>query len=492
MRDSMLLPASNSRASNGVLHKYNTETLALEASSAMMGAGCARASPDVWVQVFQAKSVWRKRLFTSMSARCKAAAAGAGAGAGARHTARGDGSSGSGSGSGAGSGGDCDGRQWWEALHIEAPNLVPAVFEDTGRGMAARGVIRSGDLLVSVPRAALLTPVDLPNTALLKPHAEHLADHVPAVDRLAVLLLAHAAAGDASPLAGYIRSLPSTYTTPEWWDDAELAALDGLPCGAACRRHVADVRRRHVAVVDAVSALPSLGAALDVSWPRFRWATSTLSSRTCFMPEALGGVALCPYLDLLNHSAEPVATATFTGDAYTIVSQRAYKPGDQVFIHYGPLDTETLVTHWGFVLPRNPHASLPVPVGALADADEWAAMCRAYPVAVATLALRRDKAGAVSLAGPDFVLLSAARLVAAARGAADAAATTDAVLSDAALPDPAHEQVAHDLVRRATASQHAPVCMDAVAALSGPAHAVVQAVVAEYADLLAASSATRL
>jgi histone-lysine N-methyltransferase SETD3 len=99
----------------------------------------------------------------------------------------------------------------------------------------------------------------------------------------------------------------------------------------------------------------------------FFWALSILMSR------ATSGknqpFTLIPFFDWFNHEGDlsKVNDACFhtfnEKEGFVVISNRAYTPGEQIFIHYGNHSNQKLLRNYGFTLPNNPldtiHLELP-------------------------------------------------------------------------------------------------------------------------------------
>merc|ERR1712130_383776 len=69
--------------------------------------------------------------------------------------------------------------------------------------------------------------------------------------------------------------------------------------------------------------------------------------------------------DLLNHHPNAVVDAGVNLDpvappGFQIVTRKAIKKGDQVFIHYGAHSNTSLLVEYGFVIPANPDDGIPL------------------------------------------------------------------------------------------------------------------------------------
>lgn len=79
-----------------------------------------------------------------------------------------------------------------------------------------------------------------------------------------------------------------------------------------------------------------------------------------------GKVALVPWADMLNHSSEVDTFLDYDGSSEGVVftTDRAYQPGEQVFISYGKKSNGELLLSYGFI-PRegtNPADSVEIPL----------------------------------------------------------------------------------------------------------------------------------
>ena len=100
--------------------------------------------------------------------------------------------------------------------------VTPHNFEDTGRGQRCQRDVNRGEVLLSVPLSSCWT------VANAKAHPELAGlEACPDQDLLALHLLLERAKGEASARHSHIASLPTSFDTPTFWTEAELAELTG-------------------------------------------------------------------------------------------------------------------------------------------------------------------------------------------------------------------------------------------------------------------------
>jgi hypothetical protein len=184
------------------------------------------------------------------------------------------------------------------------------------RGVFTVGPIRRGELLLRLPRDAVICACENEDAECgWMPKA---ARTVSPVLRTALYLMRELALGDGSSWAPYLRMLPCEYDTLEHWTTDELEALRGTSVhdelsglrdasgslvGAAEILWTKEIRP----LVEAHPALwpdPSLGA--------FLRACAAVRTRGFFDAAATGGAAgpyMLPAIDMLNHSRAGQATS---------------------------------------------------------------------------------------------------------------------------------------------------------------------------------------
>ncbi|XP_046580739.1 SET domain-containing protein 4-like, partial [Haliotis rubra] len=235
-------------------------------------------------------------------------------------------------------------------------------FIKTGRGLRTNKALHKGEIILSIPESALITT----NTVFRSDVGAILKKCVPPLSPqrvLSVFLVWEWEKGATSSWYPYIQTLPPTFSTPLYFTGKEL---ERLPPNAYMKSiseqtrvqdifaNIRDFLRKHC---------PDFNI---FTYERFRWAWCVVNTRSVYvkilespylsLTERETNVALAPYLDLLNHSAEAKIEARLNRESrrYEIVTADKYQKYDQVFINYNPYSNDELFIEYGFTLPDNP------------------------------------------------------------------------------------------------------------------------------------------
>lgn len=279
---------------------------------------------------------------------------------------------------------------------------------ETSRGTVATRTIRADDALVTLPRGSALCVLE----GDANPHGEFIADALweAAGDarwalRLALVLLRERSLGEASAFAAYARQLPERYDLIGSYSDEEVRELQ-YPLGAKMAR---EQREENAEAIRLVRKNAAAGGALAaMSDEEIVWALDTVRSRVfsgrmvddaklrakllprslavgmCFAtfmtaPSVEGrwlavfavlalvvfdstgnserdsktAYVLMPLIDAINHKTMLKTEFEFSGGAFVLRSPRDYNAGEEVFISYGVLNNDELITRYGFVESDN-------------------------------------------------------------------------------------------------------------------------------------------
>lgn len=249
---------------------------------------------------------------------------------------------------------------WGEAQGIDARAIEIRVGADGNRTVAARVAIADGQEVVTVPRAALITELDV----LDAPIGVALTRAAPPLDSAhtpIALWLATERRDPASRWRPYLDALPAAVGLPWFWPDDELRELRGTHTWLINDLLRGGVLADHAAIA---SRLPRTELGLG----ELAWARAIASSRLFRI--TLAGVdrtALAPIADLFDHGPAD-ATWRFDEDrgVFAIVARRAIAAGEPIHLSYGKKGLARFVTGYGFA----PDAGIAaVQAGALDDPE---------------------------------------------------------------------------------------------------------------------------
>lgn len=236
-----------------------------------------------------------------------------------------------------------------------------------GRGLAALRDIKKGELILSVPKSALITS----ETLLMKDCKLSLAvsthSSLSSTQILTVCLLYEMGKGKSSQWHPYFLQLPRSYDTLATFGQFEMQALqvDDAIWAAEKARFKAETDWKEAAtLMEEVEVKPKL-----LTFRAWLWASATISSRTMHVPWDDAG-CLCPVGDFFNYAApeeELLGSDDLTAQlqrltdggyeddvaAYCFYAKKNYNIGEQVLLSYGTYTNVELLEHYGFLLNEN-------------------------------------------------------------------------------------------------------------------------------------------
>lgn len=249
-----------------------------------------------------------------------------------------------------------DAGAWFEPIEI-------VTAADGNRTARARVDVAAGALLVAVPRALMITDVDVaarPEIAAVQEHERMLATRNSTIG----LWIVREHADPASRWRPFLDALPPAYP---WLalhrPAAEVAALAGTRALAMIVDQ-ADGCRGDLAFAAALA--PDLAA---VTLADFAWGRQVAGSRCFRIADDDGSVrALVPVADLFDHGR---LDAAWRYDAaarrFEVRAVRALAAGEEIQISYGLHDNAVLASTHGIATADNPHdevlVELPGPGG---------------------------------------------------------------------------------------------------------------------------------
>ncbi|KAJ0703690.1 putative [histone H3]-lysine(4) N-trimethyltransferase chromatin remodeling SET family [Helianthus annuus] len=249
-----------------------------------------------------------------------------------------------------------------------------------GRGLCAVRDLQRGQLVLRVPKAALMTSQNL----MLNDHK--LAVSVSKFDMsstqiLTIALLNEVSKGKRSWWYPYLTQFPSNYDILASFDQFEIQALqvdDAIWAAERALERTKTEWESATAIMEQLMFKPHY-----MSFKAWVWASASISSRTMHIPWDSAG-CFCPVGDFFNYAApedeqilsEDVTAADMAAtslrltdgvfeeetDAYCFYARKSYKKGDQVLLSYGTYTNLELLEHYGFILDTNPNDKAYVPL----------------------------------------------------------------------------------------------------------------------------------
>ncbi|XP_077221071.1 SET domain group 40 isoform X2 [Tasmannia lanceolata] len=295
-----------------------------------------------------------------------------------------------------------------------------------GRGLAAARELRKGELILRVPKSALMTRENLLKDQKLKVFVNKYP-HLSSTQVLAVCLLAEVGKGRDSWWHPYLMQLPHTYDILASFTQFEIQALqvdDAIwESEKAISKAQSDWKEAKV-LMQEIGLRPQL-----LTFRSWLWASATISSRTLHIPWDDAG-CLCPVGDFFNYAApteesfcsEDVKRMAETSSSqekfdveqlcghsprltdagyekdvasYCFYARTNYSKGEQVLLCYSTYTNLELLEHYGFLLDTNPNDK------AFIQLDVGIHSCNSWPKD--SLYLQQD-------GRPSFALHSALRL----------------------------------------------------------------------------------
>ncbi|XP_042501592.1 protein SET DOMAIN GROUP 40 [Macadamia integrifolia] len=276
-------------------------------------------------------------------------------------------------------------------------SLLVSYFPDAGgRGLAAARELGRGELILRVPKSALMTSECLLKDQKLASSVNRYP-HLSPTQILIVCLLAEMGKGKDSWWYPYLMQLPRSYDTLASFTCLETQALQVDEAIWATEKATSK------AELDWKEALPLMkDLELRQQLLTFRswlWASATVSSRTMHIPWDDAG-CLCPVGDFFNYAApgeeslpseveeswrqssssqvcsslndgtteksetdvfdihsQRLTDAEYRDDiaAYCFYAREKYKKGEQVLLSYGTYTNLELLEYYGFILNANPN-----------------------------------------------------------------------------------------------------------------------------------------
>ncbi|MCL7050177.1 hypothetical protein MKW94_016709 [Papaver nudicaule] len=301
-----------------------------------------------------------------------------------------------------------------DTLDLEVPSLSSSClgkslfiseFPDAGgRGLGAARDLRKHELILRVPKSALMTSESL----MLKDQKLSMSikryPNLSSTQILSVCLLAEVSKAKGSWWYPYLKQLPRQYETLSSFSNFETQALQVDDAIWATERAVSKAEMQWKEAVPLMRELELRPQLLTFrSW---LWSSATVSSRTLHVPWDSAG-CFCPVGDLFNYAApgmesfsseeiaswmqtstldleisssskntsgEELDVECIDGDsqrAYCFYARSRYRKGEQVLLGYGTYTNLKLLEHYGFLLNANTNEKVFIQMEQKVNISSW-------------------------------------------------------------------------------------------------------------------------
>ncbi|XP_049384686.1 protein SET DOMAIN GROUP 40 [Solanum stenotomum] len=264
-----------------------------------------------------------------------------------------------------------------------------------GRGLAAVRDIKKGELILRVPKGALMTSQNLMMndeafSIAVKNHPSLCSTQI-----LVVGLLNEANKGKSSRWWPYLKQFPRSYDTLADFGKFEIQALqidDAIWAAQKASRKAEEEWNEVTQLMRELKLKPQF-----LALKAWLWASGSISSRTMHIPWDEAG-CLCPVGDFFNYAAPEEETSNYEDQgagkpyslqengtlkseteldaaarlidagyekdvsSYHFYARRNYRKGDQVLLSYGTYTNLELLQHYGFLLTENPNDKAFIPL----------------------------------------------------------------------------------------------------------------------------------
>lgn len=245
-------------------------------------------------------------------------------------------------------------QDWLTNEGLAKQKLVLNRVDSGGRGLVATQSLRQGERLLFVPSRLLIfadSEWGCAETGKIIKEAG-----LPEWPTLAVFLISEASRGTASRWFPYFATLPKTPSSIlQWTEDEVNTWLTASPVREKALEYIRDVTETYRDLRASIfSKHPEVFSSQVYTLEAFKWAFGILFSRLVRLP-SVKKLALVPWADMLNHSPQVDAFLDFdqsSGKSVVFVTDRAYQPGEQVFISYGKRPSGELLLAYGFIPPE--------------------------------------------------------------------------------------------------------------------------------------------
>jgi len=254
--------------------------------------------------------------------------------------------------------------------------LIPEDFPLLGRGLKTLKRIENGEVLIQLPLRILLT-TDILSQSDIKTLFLNTTDSFSSQCMLATFLVYEMHLGVKSKWYLYLKTLPQSFTNPDFCSNKEKALLPGFISHFLHQAH--KLQEDFSLLIKAVKRLdfntshcPHCNVCLQkiITFEKYKWAYYVVNTRAVYIDAKVckenifnvkqpNNLALAPFLDLFNHDVNTavkvsIVTDDYQNQFYQIVTLKPFDEETQVFINYGAHNNLKLYIDYGFFISYNP------------------------------------------------------------------------------------------------------------------------------------------
>ncbi|KAM8920718.1 actin-histidine N-methyltransferase [Pelodytes ibericus] len=259
--------------------------------------------------------------------------------------------------------------EWARENGASADGFELAEFPNEGWGLKATRDIKAEELFLWVPRKLLLTVESAKNSVLGSLYTQDRILQAMGNITLAFHLLCERA-DPSSFWLPYIKSLPSEYDTPLYFEEDEVQYLQSTQAIHDVFSQYKNTARQFAYFYKVIQTHPNaskLPLKDSFTFDDYRWAVSSVMTRQNQIPTEDGTrvtLALIPLWDMCNHTNGLITTGyNLEDDRCECVALQEFKDGEQVYIFYGTRSNAEFVIHNGFFYESNSHDRVKIKLG---------------------------------------------------------------------------------------------------------------------------------
>ncbi|XP_053553459.1 actin-histidine N-methyltransferase [Bombina bombina] len=259
--------------------------------------------------------------------------------------------------------------EWARENGASAEGFQLAEYPEEGFGLKATREIKAEELFLWVPRKMLMTVESAKNSVLGPLYTQDRILQAMGNITLAFHLLCERVDPNSFWLP-YIKTLPSEYDTPLYFEENEIQYLQSTQAIHDVFSQYKNTARQYAYFYKVIQNHPSankLNLKESFTFDDYRWAVSSVMTRQNQIPTEDGSrvtLALIPLWDMCNHTNGLITTGyNLEDDRCECVALQDFKEGEQIYIFYGTRSNAEFVIHNGFFFENNLHDRVKIKLG---------------------------------------------------------------------------------------------------------------------------------